>query len=130
MPNNILVVDDQTEMTMLLKLGLKKYFTCPINAAHGGQQAMDLFEQTPFDVLLTDYSMPEIDGITLAEFIHQNYPQTVIIMISAFNTERIREEVSEEIVPHILKKPIKFSLLQEMIKEIMANKAQSDGVKG
>ena len=42
-----------------------------------------LFEQQPFDLLVTDYRMPGADGMTLVDRVRQSYPRTSIILTSA-----------------------------------------------
>ncbi|HAK88279.1 MAG TPA: hypothetical protein DCP24_04265, partial [Nitrospiraceae bacterium] len=60
----VLVIDDDEAVRRLLAdvLGLHEFVVC---AAHNGTSALDILEKEDFDIIITDYSMPEIDGVTL-----------------------------------------------------------------
>ncbi|MGV8989003.1 MAG: response regulator [Cypionkella sp.] len=85
----ILAVDDDAFILELIpKIGAK--VGCPdITTARSGAQALDLIEtsSTPFDCLLLDINMPEMDGVQLCERIRsvEGYRDTPIIMLTAMN---------------------------------------------
>jgi CheY-like chemotaxis protein len=56
--------------------------------------------------LITDYKMPGTDGITLAARVRQLYPRTVIIMITAYGDETLREQAARASIQRVLDKPV------------------------
>lgn len=50
--------------------------------APSGQMALDMMAASPFDVIVSDMRMPEMDGATLLEQVQQRYPETVRIVLS------------------------------------------------
>ncbi len=50
-----------------------------------GREALDLFRREKPDLVLTDIIMPEMDGITLTENLHQSSPDTPVVFYSAFS---------------------------------------------
>ena len=46
---------------------------------------MELLKEAPVDVVITDIKMPEVDGLSLARHIHENYPGITVIVISGFS---------------------------------------------
>jgi hypothetical protein len=75
---SILIVDDEEG----LQSSLVKAFAMEGYQAAGagsGLEALDLLQQTSFDVLLTDLMMPDIDGINLMERARLRCPATVVI---------------------------------------------------
>jgi DNA-binding NtrC family response regulator len=81
----ILVVDDEEivlkSCTKILKGGGHQVFT-----ALSGQQAFDLLDKEPFDIVITDMKMPGIDGIEVLKKVREKYPDTAVIMITGYST--------------------------------------------
>ena len=102
----ILIVDDEENIALTLQDGLERLANCEIAIATSGEQALGLFEQQPFDLLITDYKMPGTDGITLAARVRQLYPRTVIIMITAYGDETLREQAARASIQRVLDKPV------------------------
>jgi CheY-like chemotaxis protein len=50
----------------------------------GGAEALALFEQGKFDLVITDFSMPSMDGLELASAIKKRDPKQPIVMITAY----------------------------------------------
>ena len=102
----ILIVDDEENIAMTLQDGLERLPNCEIAIATSGEQALWLFEQQSFDLLITDYKMPGTDGITLAARVRQLYPRTIIIMITAYGDETLREQAARASIQRVLDKPV------------------------
>jgi CheY-like chemotaxis protein len=79
----ILLVDDNhhglaARRALLQQLGHR------IAIAHSGEEALELFAQTPFDVVVTDFKMPHMDGCELIRLIRESQPQVRVILLSGF----------------------------------------------
>jgi len=83
-PNErILCVDDQSEITTLLERHLSDSYECVF--ADSGAQALNIIDSDgPFAAVVADYSMPNMDGITLLTEIRTRSPDTVPIMLTAY----------------------------------------------
>ena len=79
----ILLVDDEPSVREALKLVLE-FIGHEAWTADGGPTALALLEQQDFDLVLTDYSMPEMRGSELIALIQQRWPELPIILVSAF----------------------------------------------
>jgi CheY-like chemotaxis protein len=113
-PHRILIVDDEESVGMILRDGLEKLPNCEIVTAISGQQALALFAEKPFDLLFTDYKMPDIDGLALAMCVGQAYPRTVIIMITAHSNEELYQQAAGASIQRILDKPVKLSEIRHV----------------
>ncbi len=79
----VLCVDDQTEIIDLLERHLSDSFDCVY--ATSGAEALNLIDaKGPFAAVVADYSMPNMDGITLLAEIRKRAPDTVPIMLTAY----------------------------------------------
>lgn len=116
----ILIVDDEEYVVMTLQEGLKKLPNCEVSVATSGKQALELLEQQPFDLLITDYKMPDIDGMALVEHVRQSQPQTAVIVITAYGDE-FREHAAPALVDRILDKPVRLSEIRSVASEALAS---------
>jgi len=116
----ILVVDDEENVALTLQAGLEKLPNCHVEIATSGEQAWQLFEQQPFHLLITDYKMPGMDGIALAARVRQAYPQTAIVMVTAYSTDELREQAAQAAIQHILDKPIKLAQVRSAAIEALS----------
>ena len=90
----ILVVDDEEHVALSFRDSLEILPNCEIAIATNGEQALQLFQQQPFDLLITDYNLPDTNGIDLARRVRQSYSHTVIIMVTAYSSDRLREQAA------------------------------------
>ncbi len=119
---HVLVVDDEEHIALMLQEGLAKLPNCEVTAATGGAQGLQLFAQRPFDLLITDYKMPGMDGLTLANQIRQRYPRTRVILLSASADKVIEEQRSNMAIQHILDKPVKLADIRTITLETLEKK--------
>lgn len=81
----ILVVDDDTLTLYSLKemLSLEGY---PVGTAEDGDSALVVLQDKLYDVVITDISMSGLDGFGLLKAIKEKYPDTIVILITAYGT--------------------------------------------
>jgi signal transduction histidine kinase len=116
----ILIVDDEERVAFTLREGLQKLPRCEIVVTSSGQQALKLFEEQPFDLLITDYKMPDLNGVALASCVQQRYPDTGIIMITAYGQDLIQDPVAAHAIQRVLHKPIRLSDIRDVALETLA----------
>ena len=108
MVKHILLVDDDRSVATVLKEGLEDLPDCEVTIAANGEEALSLFERQSFDLLITDYKMPGMDGVALATRVRERYPQTAIILITAYGDDVLREQADRVPIHRILDKPVKL----------------------
>jgi len=81
--NRILVVDDDPLIrgSLYEMLRGQRY---DVEMASDGTEAMDHLKRRTFQLVLTDWKMPEVDGMSLLSHIRSNYPDTSVILITGF----------------------------------------------
>jgi response regulator RpfG family c-di-GMP phosphodiesterase len=77
----ILFVDDEVLLLEGIKRQLRRELD--VNIAEGPMAALTILaEQGPFAVVVSDYNMPEIDGIAFLNEVYTRYPKTVLVMLT------------------------------------------------
>ncbi len=79
----ILVVDDSPDTVEVLERTLTSQGYHVFTARAVGE-ATRILEMTPIDVVITDYKMPQVDGLDLVLYVNTNFKHTGIIMITGF----------------------------------------------
>jgi CheY-like chemotaxis protein/ribosomal protein S18 acetylase RimI-like enzyme len=101
-----LVVDDEEDVALALKESVKTLSNCDITIATSGEQAWRLFEQQPFDLLVTAHRVLDMDGVTLTERVRQSYPRTSIILLTAPGAGVSRGQAARDSTPRVLPKSV------------------------
>ena len=111
----ILLVDDSGTMRSIQKRCLQKLGVAEIVEAEDGVQGLLLFKSTQFDVVLSDWNMPNMDGLQLLREIRKLNTQIPVIMVT---TEAERGRVMEAIqsgVSDYIVKPFTPDVLKEKL---------------
>ena len=96
--------------------------------ADGGQQTLSMLRQAsaelnPYDILILDWKMPDIDGLQVAAIINQelkaNKPK--IIMLSAFDFSHMRQQAKHLGIKYFIEKPFNASELINKLQEAVFN---------
>lgn len=89
MSKNILVVEDEPASLECISHFLRKE-GYRVSEARDGAEAIELLDNSRFDLVLTDIRMPRLDGVALAMHILSRLPTVPIITMTAFPSEDLR----------------------------------------
>ncbi len=114
----ILVVDDEPTVCKAIQMMLN-HFGHEVHTADGGAAALALFATRPFDLVITDYSMPEMKGDQLVIHIRRRQPDQRIILATAFAEDFLAHAKSGHHVDFVLTKPFSLEELRAAIAKVM-----------
>jgi len=80
---NILLIEDDEILRITISDSLKK-MGWPVTAAEDGQEGLNLIKKNNFDIVISDIRLPKINGIDVLKEVKNYYPNTEVIMITAF----------------------------------------------
>jgi signal transduction histidine kinase/streptogramin lyase/ActR/RegA family two-component response regulator len=119
---HILLVDDESDLTevgmqILNRLGYR------VTGKSDPIEAVRTFTQTPaeFDMVITDFTMPKMTGIQVAETIKDIAPHIPVILCSGFHAS-IPEEKIKAYVDDFVMKPIVKSELAQVVRDVLNRK--------
>ncbi len=79
----VLLVDDNRD-GLLVRSSLLEELGYQVKMAKNGEEGLKLFESSNFDVVVTDYRMPRMNGVELIERIRKVNPNARVILLSGF----------------------------------------------
>ena len=82
----VLVVDDSAGLREIMSIGLRAS-GYEVTQASDGRRALDLQREQPYEVIVTDLFMPEMDGIETIQVLREEFPGTAIVAISGVPTK-------------------------------------------
>jgi two-component system, NtrC family, response regulator PilR len=112
----ILVVDDEKSMREFLEILLTKE-GYGVTVAENGTAACQILESTPFDMVITDIRMKDIDGIGVLRKAKSADPEAMVVLISAFATAETAVEAMKEGAYDYIPKPFKVNEIKRIVKE-------------
>ncbi len=125
----ILIVEDSPTMRALLNSALEGLeVPVKITEASSGFEALRCLPRGPFDLIVTDINMPDINGLELVSFAKSNdaYRSIPLVIVSTEGSERDREKGLELGADAYLVKPFEPEHLREIVVELLARGAQSE----
>ena len=115
---NILIIDDNATSRTVLTKQMKSWKMLPVLADSGKQALEILLANNAFDLVLTDISMPEMDGIQLAKTISIKYPAIPVIAMNYTGDETYKQDA--ELFSSVLTKPVRQHMLRDHILGVLS----------
>ncbi len=124
---NVLLVEDDDIFKRCLRTNFQKNpgtaeFT--ISEASNGDEAVQILEKQPIDVMITDLEMPKMDGFELLAYTIANHPGIPVIVMTGFSSPTVEEMVRGRGAVQYLEKPFSFDVLVEKIHTLKKNTAE------
>jgi len=114
---NILISDDESSQRSILR-GYLEQSGYNVSEADSGSEAITIIEENLIDIVLSDYKMPDMDGIELLKKIKILNPEISVVIITAFGTIENAVKAMKEGAYDYLTKPIDLDELEIVIKKI------------
>jgi DNA-binding NtrC family response regulator len=90
---NVLIVDDQLAARESVRMVLKDKYSIAMFA--GATEAFKFMDENPVDLVLLDLKMEKMDGITALKEIKKKYPQTKVILLTAYASLETQQKAIE-----------------------------------
>ncbi|MBP1715599.1 MAG: response regulator containing CheY-like receiver, AAA-type ATPase, and DNA-binding domain, partial [Deltaproteobacteria bacterium] len=100
----LIVEDDESSRNQLKGFLIKKGYR--VVAVEDGETALNQFSTGSFDLVLTDFKMPGMDGLQLLHELKRRNPETVVVILTAHGTEKTAVAAMKEGAYDYLTKPI------------------------
>ena len=120
MKKNILVIDDSSNIRKLVEFFLRSKGYSVVSAENG-QEGLERLHQMPFDAIVLDINMPNMDGFEFLKIIKSDkaYRQISVVMLTAEDQDRDKEEAIKLGATGYLVKPFKTKELISLIEKVL-----------
>ena len=120
---HILIVDDEPNLVMSLEFLMRKN-GYQVGIARNGTEALAAIDQTPFDLVLLDIMMPDVDGLQVCRQLRQRPDRagTKVIVLSAKSREADVQLGYDAGADLYIPKPFSTRQLMEKVRELLLSK--------
>lgn len=115
---HVLVVDDDISHCTIIQ-ALMKGWGFDVTLAHNGLEAVERVKQTPFDLVLSDVRMSEMDGIEALKAMKAYNPAIPILIMTAYSNVESAVEAIKSGAYDYLTKPLDFDMLRLTIERVL-----------
>ncbi|MFB5607175.1 MAG: response regulator [Candidatus Nitrosomaritimum yanchengensis] len=116
---NIMIADDSDAIRLVLKDILSIGNHTIVAEAINGDEAVELFFNTPSDLLLLDLAMPKKDGLTVLKEIMERDPHAKVVLITASDDQKIINQCLEIGAISCISKPFDFNSILKQINDAL-----------
>ena len=109
----ILVADDEPFVLDLIAMVLKDAGHS-VQGVGDGRQALSLLRKEAFDLLITDLSMPHLDGLALAKEVKSESPDVKVVLLTGYGNEGALPPN----IDYLLAKPLRMEALTGLIQSV------------
>jgi len=125
---DILLVDDEKDTCASMSdIFLDLGYT--VDMAYDGPGALELSGEHQYRLALLDYNMPGMDGLELCRRLKNAQPSVVVVLITAFSSIATRGAAAGVKVRCFLLKPVNFSVLMPLVKEVVSGRVDNAPVE-
>lgn len=128
---NILVTDDEQIVVDSLKFIIDKNFEGQVNVttALSGTEALEIVTKQDIDIIFMDINMPGLNGLETVSCITKLKPETIIIMLSAFDRFQYAQEAMNLGAFKYITKPVNRNIVIQTIRSAMDYIDNKRGIK-
>jgi two-component system chemotaxis response regulator CheY len=121
---SVLLVDDSSMSRKYIQQMLESLSIKSIDAAKDGAEALQLMDEGHrYDLIITDYNMPNVDGQELTEHVrnHSEQPTVPILMITSEQNESRLAAVQSAGVSAICNKPLSYETVKQLVEQLVTD---------
>lgn len=123
----VLLVDDFATMRRILRNALSEMGVAHIDEASGGREAMALLERGCYDLIVSDWNMPDVNGLELLQWVRsqERLANLPFLMVTAeSNKENILAAVKAQVNQYLVK-PFTGQALRDKIERMLRDRYQA-----
>lgn len=119
MTERILVIDDEVDMLMLLRMIIEDNTDYDVETTNSPTEGIKLLKENDFDLVITDLKMPGIDGIELFDEFRDLRPEVPVIIITAYGSTETAEEALNKGIADFITKPFRKDSIIFTMKRVL-----------
>lgn len=118
---SILIVDDEEPVSELLRVVLSPTYDCTVAAS--ADEAITLFAERSFKLVLADITMPGTSGLELCALVNKTSPDTVVVMVSGLSDIQSAIKAMQQGAFDYVVKPFELSQISASVERALRHQA-------
>jgi two-component system chemotaxis response regulator CheY len=120
----VLLVDDSGLSRKFVRQILNAAGIEQVVEAEDGAQALQRLQEEMFDLVISDYNMPNIDGLELVEHIrhHSDQPTVPVMMITSEQNDNRLAAIQSAGVSALCSKPLSYDIVKQLVQQLVADR--------
>jgi len=117
----VLIVDDQFSVRQMTRMTLEQIGIRYVHESENGRQALEMAAVQPLDLIISDYNMPEMDGLNLLRAVrgHPVVRKLPFILLTGRGDKELVIKAAQAGVNNYLVKPFTAAILRQKIEQVM-----------
>jgi two-component system chemotaxis response regulator CheY len=117
----VLIVDDQFSVRQMTRMTLEQLGIRYVHESENGRQALEMAALQPLDLIISDYNMPEMDGLNLLRAVrgHPMVRKLPFILLTGRGDKELVIKAAQAGVNNYLVKPFTAAILRQKIEQVM-----------
>jgi len=112
----ILIVEDEATLAFFLAHSLmSEAEDYEVLTAQDGETAVAKMEERPFDVVISDIVLPRMDGLSVLGQTRKQWPQTRVILMTAYGSAEIKDRAHEIGAFAYIEKPFVYGKMRDLV---------------
>ena len=117
----VLIVDDQTSVRQMTRLTLEQIGVRVIHEAENGSRAIELANVQPLDLIISDFNMPEMDGIEFLRAVrgHPSARRVPFILVTGRGDRELVVKAAQLGANNYVVKPFTVEILRKKMEQVL-----------
>jgi DNA-binding NtrC family response regulator len=119
MAARILVIDDEVDMLMLLRMIIEDNTDYEVDTTNNPSEALKIISEKDFSLIISDLKMPGMDGLELFDEINSIQPDIPFVVITAYGSIETSERALKKGIADFITKPFRKDAILFTIKRVL-----------
>lgn len=97
---------------------------CHLTALETAEEGMEAVTKQAYDILVTDYRLPGMDGLEFIRHIQDTQPHIMTVLITAYKSEEVVSEAVKLGIQDFIEKPFTTKTIEESLTRLMKKREQ------
>ena len=115
----MLLVDDDE----WIRDSLTMYFSsegCQLMAVETAEEGIELLSRQEYDIVIIDYKLPGMDGLTFSKKVNEIRPDAAKILITAYGSDEVVSEAKQSGIQVFIEKPFTSKIIEDSLLRLVA----------
>ena len=120
----ILIIDDEAALAEIVKLNLELSGDYSVEIAASGEEGLRMLAGEPFDLVITDFKLPGVNGVEVLERLKEEQPDLPVVLFSVYYDDpQAVPARARALADGLVGKPIDHDAMERLVRTLLAESA-------